>query len=170
MIAIENVRLFEEVQARTRDLTEALQQQTATADVLKAISRTAFDLDTVLETLISTAVRLCDASHGQIFRRHGDVYRYAASQMVVDPIYLQYEQTTEIKPGRGTLIGRVALENARSRSPMLGTTRNTQKRPRLAWATFARCLACRSCGVASRSAPLRWRAARLFRLRDVKSS
>ncbi|MFZ0205529.1 MAG: GAF domain-containing protein, partial [Roseiarcus sp.] len=111
VIAIENVRLFEEVQARTRDLTEALQQQTATADVLKAISRTAFDLDTVLETLISTAVRLCDASHGQIFRRHGDVYRYAASQMVVDPIYLQYEQTTEIKPGRGTLIGRVALEN-----------------------------------------------------------
>src|SRR6202453_3853699 len=111
VIAIENVRLFDEVQAKTRDLEESLQQQTATADVLKAISRTAFDLDTVLETLISTAVRLCDANHGQIFRRHGDVYRYAASQMVVDPIYLQYEQTTEIKPSRGTLIGRVALEN-----------------------------------------------------------
>jgi GAF domain-containing protein len=111
VIAIENVRLFDEVQAKTRDLSEALQQQTATADVLKAISRTAFDLDTVLETLISTAVRLCDASHGQIFRRHGDVYRYAASQMVVDPIYRRHEQATEIKPGRGTLIGRVALEN-----------------------------------------------------------
>src|SRR3984957_6617384 len=112
VIAIENVRLFDEAQARTRDLEESLEQQTATADVLKAISRKAFDLDTVLETLISTAVRLCNATRGgQIFRRHGDVYRYAASQMSVDPVYLRHEQTTEIKPGRGTLIGRVALEN-----------------------------------------------------------
>ena len=108
----QNTRLFDEAQARTRDLEESLEQQTATADVLKAIGRTAFDLDTVLETLISTAVRLCNATRGgQIFRRHGDIYRYAASQMSVDPVYLRHEQTTEIKPGRGTLIGRVALEN-----------------------------------------------------------
>src|SRR5208337_130263 len=71
---------------------------------------TAFDLDTVLETLISTATRLCDAKHGQIFRRHGNVYRHAASQMDVDPAYHQHEQTTVIQPGRGTLVGRVALE------------------------------------------------------------
>ena len=108
----QNTRLFDEAQARTRELEESLEQQTATADVLKAIGRTAFDLDTVLETLISTAVRLCNATRGgQIFRRHGDIYRYAASQMSVDPVYLRHEQTTEIKPGRGTLIGRVALEN-----------------------------------------------------------
>jgi GAF domain-containing protein len=111
VIAIENVRLFDEVQARTRDLSEALEQQTATADVLKAISRAAFDLDTVLNTLISTAVRLCNARHGQIFRRHGDRYRYAASQMDVDPAYRQHEERVEISPGRGTLIGRVAEEN-----------------------------------------------------------
>ena len=111
MIAIENARLFNEVQAKTRDLEESLAQQTATADVLKAISRSAFDLDTVLDTLISTAVRLCDATHGQIFRRHEDVYRYAASQMIVDPAYKEHERTTEIRAGRGTLIGRVALEN-----------------------------------------------------------
>jgi len=97
------------LQTRTTDLTESLQQQTATADVLKIISRSAFDLDTVLETLISTAVRLCNCGPGQIFRREGDAYRYAASQMNVDPDYLQHEQTAEIKPGQGTLIGRVAL-------------------------------------------------------------
>ena len=110
LIAIENARLFDEVQARTKDLQEALQQQTATADVLKAISRSAFDLDVVLETLVSTAGRLCGASHSQIFRRHGDVFRYATSQMDVAPAYREYEQSAEIRAGRGTLIGRVALE------------------------------------------------------------
>ena len=111
VIAIENVRLFDEVQARTRDLEASLEQQTATADVLKAISRSAFDLETVLESLISTAMRLCNAKQGDIFRRHGDIYRYAASHMLLDPAYRAHEQTAEIKAGRGTLIGRVALEN-----------------------------------------------------------
>ena len=111
VIAIQNARLFDEVQARTRDLEASLEQQTATADVLKAISRSAFDLETVLESLISTAMRLCNAKQGVIFRRHGDIYRYAASHMLLDPAYRAHEQTAEIKAGRGTLIGRVALEN-----------------------------------------------------------
>ena len=72
VIAIENVRLFDEVQARTHDLTVALQQQTATAEVLQTISRSVFDLDTVLRTLIDTAVRLCRGSRGTIFIRNGD--------------------------------------------------------------------------------------------------
>jgi GAF domain-containing protein len=109
VIAIGSAETYRALQTRTTDLTESLQQQTATADVLKIISRSAFDLDTVLETLISTAVRLCNCGPGQIFRREGDAYRYAASQMNVDPDYLQHEQTAEIKPGQGTLIGRVAL-------------------------------------------------------------
>jgi len=96
---------------RTVERDELVQRHNATADVLKVISRSAFDLDTVLETLISTATRLCNCEPkgGQIFRREGDVYRYAASQMNVDPDYLRHEQTAVIRPGRGTLIGRVAL-------------------------------------------------------------
>jgi GAF domain-containing protein len=109
-IAIENARLLNELRQRTEDLRESLEQQTATSDVLKAISRSAFDLDSVLTTLTESAKTLCGAPHGIIYRREGEIYRYAASTTDVPSDYREYEQRIQITVDRGTLIGRVALE------------------------------------------------------------
>jgi two-component system, NtrC family, sensor kinase len=73
VIAIENVRLFNEVQAKTRELEESLQQQTATADVLKVISRSAFDLNSVMNTLTRSAAELCKAELSALYLRDGDL-------------------------------------------------------------------------------------------------
>ena len=109
VIAIENVRLFDEVQARTEELSESLQQQTATAEVLKTISRTAFDLHRVLETLLDNAVRICGAKHGMVFRYDGECCRAAAAYNA-PPGSLELWERTPIRAGRGTTVGRALLE------------------------------------------------------------
>ena len=109
VIAIENVRLFDEVQSRTEDLRESLQQQTATADVLKTISRSSVDLETVLDTLVETVARLCRADQAAMFRWRDDKYHLVAAHGLSAEAK-KFMITHPFAPDRGLLSGRVVLE------------------------------------------------------------
>ena len=111
VIAVENARLFDEVQAKTCDLEESLSQQTATADVLKVISRSAFDLQTVLDTLTQSAARLCEAEKGCIFQRRGDLYHWASNYGFPDQLVV-YAKAHPFAAGAGSATSRAARDKA----------------------------------------------------------
>jgi signal transduction histidine kinase len=108
VIAINNAGLFEEVQARTRDLTESLEQQTATADVLKVISRSALDVQKVLDALVESAARLCTAYDAAIFQVVGDSLRLVAHHGQI-PMTAPVGQLT-VPLVRGIIGGRAVIE------------------------------------------------------------
>src|SRR5262249_49155620 len=109
VIAIENVRLFDEVQARTREVQESLDYQTAISDVLNVISRSPNELQAVIDAILQTAGRLCEAEHALFFKLQDGKYHLVGSNNV-GAHYVEYLFEHSITPGRGSLVGRTAVE------------------------------------------------------------
>jgi two-component system NtrC family sensor kinase len=140
VIAIENTRLLNELRQRTTDLSESLEQQTATSKVLDVISRSAFDLQAVFETVAESSVRLCGADRAFIFRFDGELLRMAVAYNAPQELK-DFVSQNPIRPGRNSASGRAALERQRSTFPMSWLIRNIhsdRKRSRRS-GQFSRC-------------------------------
>jgi signal transduction histidine kinase len=112
VIAIENVRLFTEVQARNHELIESLEQQTATSEVLQVISRSPSDVDPTFEVIAASAARLCEAVEGTVFRFDGTLIHIAAHCGGVPEQTAALRQIFPIPPGRGSVTARAILTRA----------------------------------------------------------
>ena len=111
VIAIENARLLNELRQRTADLTEALEQQTATSEVLQAISSSFGDLEPVLATMLENAVRICDAKFGNIYRWDGEVLHLLASHNT-PPAFAEARKRSPLRPPPETPVGRMLAHKA----------------------------------------------------------
>ncbi len=137
VIAIENTRLLNELRQRTADLTESLEQQTATSDVLKVISSSPGELEPVFETMLANAVRICEAKFGVLHRFDGDAFHFAAT-VGTPPEFAEFQRRRgAFRPPPGSLLDRVlrtkqvehtadqAAEAATGRAMTLGGARST---------------------------------------------
>jgi GAF domain-containing protein len=109
VIAIENVRLFDEVQARTREVQESLEYQTAISDVLSVISSSPNELQPVIDAIPQTAARLCEAEYALFWRLQDGAYHLAGASNA-DAAFVKHCARHPIRPGRGSVAGRTALE------------------------------------------------------------
>ena len=107
VIAIENARLFDEVQARTRELTEALERQTATSEVLQVISSSPGVLEPVFQAILENATKICQAKFGGLYLCDGDAFRAAAFHNA-PPAFVEQRMRGVIRPGPNTALGRAA--------------------------------------------------------------
>src|SRR5262249_4657236 len=110
VIAIHNVRLFEEVQARTQELTESLERQTATSEVLGVISRSTTQLQPVLDAIVETAARLCKADWAVIRKLEADGKYYPAASNGASPELVEFTKNNPIVPGTSTMSARALSE------------------------------------------------------------
>src|SRR5262249_49887243 len=106
----ENVRLFDEVQARTRDLSETLEHQTATSEVLNVITRSPTDAQPVFDAIVQSAARLCEAMFSLVFLFDGDLLRPAATHNFTPEVLNSLSQTYRKRPDRSLLAGRAVLD------------------------------------------------------------
>jgi GAF domain-containing protein/CheY-like chemotaxis protein len=107
VIAIENTRLLTELRQRTDDLTESLEQQTATSEVLQVISSSPGDLEPVFEAMLTNAARICDAKIGGVYRRDGDAVRLVATTPDLPPAYAAVARRSPFRPNPQRFFGRM---------------------------------------------------------------
>ena len=110
VIAIENVRLFKKLQERNRDLTEALEQQTATSEILRVIASSPTDLQPVFDAIVGSAARLCDATFAALHKFDGQVLTFDAQHGMTEPEIQESRRRFPLPPGREIAVGRAILD------------------------------------------------------------